>query len=290
MLVGLIPAARADLVDPRFFREDTAGLADWLRSQATPDDMILVDQKYPFGFYYDRYAIDPVDEPTGPESAPARYLFVDINTIDAQLNEWAGKAERVFWVQWFESDTDPRGAVTFLLDKYGQRVGEAQFRGYWVQRWDLTPPTDFVLAKALTPQFQRWRGGLATAEIDAPTQAIPGEMLPVVIRWQRGPGEITRPLKARVAFYNEDGARLAQDDRRLLNDRHLSPAEWSEADRPLNVYKLDLPPDLPAGRYTLQILVYDADSLEPVEILDEAGNGAGIETAIGEVGIERLGD
>jgi hypothetical protein len=147
------------------------------------------------------------------------------------------------------------------------------------------PPTDFVLADALTPQIQRWRGGLATVEIDAPAQAVPGAVLPVVIRWQRGPGEITRPLKARVALYNEEGARLVQDDRRLLNDRHLAPAEWSDADRPLNVYKLDLPADLPVGRYTLQLLVYDADSLEPVEILDEAGNGAGIEVIIGEVGI-----
>jgi mannosyltransferase len=289
LLVGLIPAARADLVDPRFFREDTVGLADWLRSQTTPNDLILVDQKYPFGFYYDRYAIEPADEPAdepaGPETAPARYLFVDINTVDARLSEWAGDAQRIFWVQWFESDTDPRGAVSFLLDKYGQRAGEEQFRGYWVQRWDLTPPTDFVLTEEMTPQIHRWRGGLATAEIDAPAQAVPGEPLPVVIRWQRGAGEITRPLKARVALYNEEGARLAQDDRRILNDRHLSPAEWSEADRPLNVYKLDLPADLPAGRYTLQLLVYDADSLEPVEILDEAGNGAGIEVIIGEVGI-----
>lgn len=285
LLVGMIPAARADLVDPRFFREDTAGLAAWLRSQTTPGDVIFVDQKYPFGFYYDRYAIDLADEPTGPEVAPARYLFVDINTVDARLSEWAGEAERIFWVQWFESDTDPRGAVSFLLDKYGQRAGEEQFRGYWVQRWDLTPPTDFVLVEALTPQIHRWRGGLATAEIDAPAQAVPGAMLPVVIRWQRGAGEITRPLKARVALYNEDGARLAQDDRRILNDRHLAPAEWSDADRPLNVYKLDLPAGLPAGRYTLQLLIYDADSLEAVEILDEAGNGAGIEVVIGEVEI-----
>ncbi|MBX2996992.1 MAG: glycosyltransferase family 39 protein [Caldilineaceae bacterium] len=285
LLVGMIPAARADLIDLRFFREDTAGLAAWLRSQTAPGDVIFVDQKYPFGFYYDRYAIDPADEPSGPEAAPARYLFVDINTIDARLNEWAGDAERIFWVQWFESDTDPRGAVSFLLDKYGQRTGEEHFRGYRVERWDLTPPTNFVLAEALTPQIQRWRDGLMTAKIDAPVQAIPGAMLPVVIRWQRGEGEITRPLKARVALYNEDGARLAQDDRRILNDRHLAPAEWSEADRPLNVYSLNLPADLLAGRYTLQLLIYDTDSLEPVEILDDAGNPAGIEVVIGEVEI-----
>ncbi|RME50416.1 MAG: hypothetical protein D6790_21240, partial [Caldilineae bacterium] len=136
LVVGLVPADRADLADPRFFREDTAGLAAWLQSHAGPGDVIFVDQKYPFGFYYQRYAIEPTEEPTGPEAAPARYLFVDINTIDQALTRWAGEARRVYWVVWFESDTDPRGAVTFLLEKYGTLAEQMNFRGYWVSGWD----------------------------------------------------------------------------------------------------------------------------------------------------------
>ncbi|MEZ4835766.1 MAG: hypothetical protein R2873_27855 [Caldilineaceae bacterium] len=285
LLVGLVLAVRADLTDPRFFREDTAGLADWLRAETGPDDVILVDQKYPFGFYYDRFAIDPAEMPQGSEDAPARYLFVDINTIDQRLGEWAEDAQRVFWVQWFESDTDPRGSVTFLLDKYGQRAGEQNFQGYWVQWWDLTPPTHFALAEEWREQTHRWRNGPQISAISAPPAATPGDRLPVVIRWQAGIDVIDRPLKARVALYNADGGRLAQDDRRVLNDRHLAPAQWTGEDRPLNVYSLALPTALPPGDYALKVLVYDADTLEPLEVLDAAGNGAGIEVDIGVVGI-----
>ena len=285
LLVGFVPALRADLTDPRFFREDTAGLSAWLRAQAAPGDVILVDQKYPFGFYYDRFAIDPGVTPTGDEAAPARYLFVDINTVDQRLTEWAGTAQRVFWVQWFESDTDPRGSVSFLLDKVGQRAGEQNFQGYWVQWWDLTPPIDFVLAETWIKQNVRWRNGPHIAASSAPSTAAPGNRLPVVLRWQPGTEVVDRPLKARVALYSADGARLAQDDRRILNDRHLAPVEWTDADRPLNVYALPLPADLPPGAYALKVLVYDADTLEPLEVLDFAGNGAGIEVELGIVDV-----
>jgi mannosyltransferase len=281
LLAGLIPAAHAELTDPHFFREDTAGLVRWLRAQTGPGDIIFVDQKYPFGFYYERYAIDPAAQPVGDEAAPARYLFVDINTIDRQMNEWAGEARRVYWVQWFESDTDPRGSVSFLLDKHGEWAGETHFRGYWVQWWQLSPPTGFVLAEELRPQLHRWRHGLASVEASVPRRAVPGESLPVVIRWQRTTHEPVRPLKARVALYNAEGGRVLQDDRRLLNDRHLAPGEWAPDDQPLNVYWLPLPEDLPPGEYKVRLLLYDAETLDPVELIDEAGNPAGFEPAIG---------
>ena len=43
-------------------------------------------------------------------------------------------------------------------------------------------------------------------------------------------GDSDRSLKARVALYDDAGNRLGQDDRRLLNDRHLAPSQWGEAD------------------------------------------------------------
>ena len=65
---------------------------------------------------------------------------VDINTIDQRISEWAGQARQVFWVQWFESDTDPRHAVPFLLDQLGQRAGSQSFQGYSIDWWALNPP------------------------------------------------------------------------------------------------------------------------------------------------------
>jgi hypothetical protein len=278
-------AIYADLYDERFSREDISGVTTWLRAHAGKDAVIFVDQKYPFGFYYDRYAIEAEATPTGSEAAPARYLFVDINTIDRRLQEWAADAAQVYWVQWFESDTDPRRAVAFLLDQEGERGGEENFQGYSVDWWQLTPPNAFVLAPNLKPLALSFPSAVQTIEFSIPEGPVAlGDDVPVVIRWQRiEGGEVIRPLKARVALYSSDGARVAQRDERLLNDRHLLPAEWSFDDRPLNVYLLDGAEELAPGPYQIGLLVYDADTLEPVGVADEAGNPAGVEAMIGEV-------
>jgi hypothetical protein len=139
-----------------------------------------------------------------------------------------------------------------------------------------------VLAEEMQPQVHRWRHGLASVEASVPRRAGPGEALPVVIRWQRTTQEPVRPLKARVALYNAEDGRVVQDDRRLLNDRHLAPGEWALGAQPLNVYQLPLPQELPPGAYEVRLLLYDAETLEPVELVDEAGNPAGFEPAIGE--------
>jgi hypothetical protein len=286
VLVGIVPAVQADLYDARFDREDIAGVTAWLRSQTGPGDVIFVDQKYPFGFYYQPYTIDAANATPETVGAPARYLFVDINDIDQKLAAWAGAARRVFWVQWFESDTDPRRAVHFLLDKYGRRAGEQWFQGYSIDWWELDPPTDFALAPDLAPALHRFRG-VETAALSLPETVQPGQPLSVVIRWQRNAAGVgNRPLKARVALYDGNEARLAQADERLLNDRHLAPVQWQPGDQPLNVYLLETPPDLAPGVYTVRVLVYDAETLAPIEVLDAAGNPAGIEATVGEIRVE----
>jgi hypothetical protein len=189
-------------------------------------------------------------------------------------------------VQWFESDTDPRRAVHFLLDKVGRRAGEQWFQGYSVDWWELDPPTAFALAPNLAPAVHQFTG-VGTVALSMPEAVQPGQALPVVIRWQRNQaGAADRPLKARVALYDNNDARLAQADERLLNDRHLAPAQWHPDDQPQNVYLLDLPPDLAPGDYAVRVLVYDAETLAPVDVLDAAGNPAGIEVTVGEIRVE----
>jgi mannosyltransferase len=278
-------AVTNDLWDTRFDREDMSGVVAWLRRSAGPDDVIFVDQKYPFGFYYARYTVDAEVEPTGPEAAPARYLFVDINTLDRQLTRWAGDAQAVYWVQWFESDTDPRRAVTFLLDQAGERDETQFFRGYSVDRWELQPPNTFTLGANLVSRRVTFGEAVETVAVELPTGPVePGGDVPVVVRWQRVPGGTVRgPLKARVALYDEAGARMAQRDERLLNDRHLLPSEWQPEDNPLNVYLLTVPPEIGEGSLDVGLLVYHAETLEPLEVRDEAGNPAGVEAMLGVV-------
>ena len=110
-----------------------------------------MDQRYPFGFYYERWNNTPDGSPpVGPPNlAPAQYLFVDINTVAERLTDLAKGRDRVFWVRWFESDTDPRGAVPFLLEKFGTLTGERAFRGFDVASYQIAPDTQFELAPGL---------------------------------------------------------------------------------------------------------------------------------------------
>jgi len=290
VLVGLWPAAQADLYDSRFDREHMDEVAAWLHANNQPGDVIFVDQKYPFGFYYQPYTTDAaVDLPAG-DTPPARYLFVDINTLDQDLNQWAKNANRVFWVQWFESDTDPRRAVHFLLDKVGRHAGEQVFQGYSIDWWDMQPPTTFALAPNLTPARFAFAPAVETVALSLPQgqreRLVAGGTLPVAIRWQRtAGGTIGRPLKARVALYDANEGRVAQADERLLNDRHRAPSQWQPADQPLNVYALALPAELAPGDYTVRLLVYDAETLEPLTLVDDAGNPAGQEATLGTLSI-----
>ena len=79
---------------------------------------------------------------------------------------------------------------------------------------------------------------------------------------------------------------MAQSDERILNDRHLMPGEWRLEEQPLNVYKLATDDDIEPGTYSVRLLVYDADTLEPISFVDEAGNPAGVEVTLAEQIIE----
>lgn len=289
---GLATFAYTDLTHPQFFREDIQGVTEWLRNNARAGDLVLVDQKYPFGFYYDRYTVDEAATPKGSEAAPARYLFVDINTLAERLEEWAPDAERIFWVQWFESDTDPRHVVPFLLNQNGAPAGEQWFQGWSIDWWQMEPPNTFALGESLTPLALRFvlPGGapaVETVEASLPGRIAADAGLPAVLRWQRTPGSgALRPLKARVALYDESDNRVAQSDERLLNDRHLASAEWQAGDDPLNVYLPVPETPLAPGVYQVRLLVYDAETLEALTVLDGAGNPAGIEATLGEVTVE----
>jgi len=289
---GLPSFFYADIHDARYDREDITGVTQWLRENTQPDDLVLVDQKYPFGFYYQRFAIDTRFEPTGPEPAPARYLFVDINTLDQRLSDWAADANRVFWVQWFESDTDPRHAVPYLLGQSGAFGGEEFFQGWRISWWQMSPPNRFATAPSPGP-LRVHIPPVETVEVSYPQAGSTQASVPVAIRWKlagNAPASpfAARPLKARVALYDQADNRLIQADERLLNDRHVAPSEWSAVDQPLTVYLLTPSPDMPLapGTYRLRLLVYDAETLEALTILDDAGNPAGIEAPLGVIELE----
>lgn len=274
-----VPSLRADLTDPAAFREDMRGVVAWLAARATPEDIVLVDQRYPFGFYWQRWNNDGYGRPPAePASqAPAQYLFVDVHRLDERLTELAGQARHVFWVTWFESDTDPRGATAALLDAHGQLVDQQELRGYTVSQWRLQPPVTFRLPADFTPLGLGFEPGVTLVEGDwlgrlAPAPA--GQDALVALRWEAG-GPTPRPLKVSLRLKDANGVTVAQDDRLLLNDRHLRSDAWPAGASALGIYTLSLDAVAP-GEYSLAVVLYDEETLAPVGLA-----GGGVEPVIG---------
>jgi hypothetical protein len=172
--------------------------------------------------------------------------------------------------------------VSALLDAHGERLGEKDFRGYKVRWWRLQPPTCFEAALEFQALDLHFEPGITLLEGDwqgrlAPT-ATEGRAL-VTLRWQAD-GPTARPLKVSVRLRDGDGTMLAQDDRVLLNDRHLHTSSWQPGETALAVYSLALPPE--PGTYNLTVVLYDSESLQPVGLLD----GSGVEPQIGPLRTE----
>ncbi len=271
-----IPSLRADLYDPTFFREDASGVVNYLEVQAGPDDIILVDQRYPLGLYLERWNNDfyghPPDEPE--DVAPAQYLFVDMThddgrRIDQRLTELAGDARKVFWVTWFESDMDPRGAVKALLNTGGERIDSQEFRGYRIQVWELSPPSRYQLASEFAPLDISIGADITLVEGDWSGRTAP--QLPLgrtlaTLRWQMHEPS-ARAIKVSVRLKDENGATLDQEDRLLINDLHYRSNAWTPGESALNVYSLHTP--VIPGVYTLSVVVYDEETLEAIAVSEE---------------------
>ena len=299
LLAVLVPAIQSDLGDPTYFREDARGLVSWLKASSSPADLILVDQRYPFGFYYPRWNNEyHGTPPAGPaDVAPAQYLFVDINQLDERLTSLTAGSQRVFWVQWYKTDTDPRGAVDFLLRKFGTLRGEQGFRGYGVRTYTISPDTVFELAAELLPvglvfgdqvELVSWdQGGRATGGIAAvgSTQSAdvsPGQPAWAVAKW-KSLGGASDLIKASLRLVAAGGELAGQDDRPLLNDRHLSLPYWEGEDAPLNVYIFDVDPNAPLAQYSWQLVVYEAATLTPLPWRDAAGELHGEPATLGQI-------
>ena len=294
----VVPAVRADQFDERFFREDTAGLAAWLQQEATPNDLILIDVPYPLGVYYPRFGkfTDPPPEPA--DLAPARYLFVDIHTAAERLSELAAGHERLFWIRWFKSDTDPRGVIPFLLDKYAQRLGERDVRGYHIDIYRLPPTGEFELAPTLEAASVRLgpvtltgiafggrSGGPTSTLEEARARVVPADKAVwAVLAWQHV-GDADRPYKATLYLEDQFGQVVGQDDRTLLNDRHLTLPYWDKGETALNVYTVPLAVGSPPGAYTLKAAVYDPATGQRVDRLDAAGAPQGVDVVVGTIAV-----
>ena len=239
------------------YKDDGRGVAAWLSDETTPNDVVYVDVPHPFHYYADRIP------------APTRYLFVDVHTAADVLNAEAAGRDRLFWVTWWGSDTDPRGVIPFLLDKAGRRVGEVSFRGYHVIWWDLQNDVRFTLPNDLSPVDIVFGDvvrldGLAfsdTAQVGLAVWATAHYSLL---------GDVDKDYRVSLRLRDPNGKMLPPTDKDLLNDRHFRTSAWPVNDarlsQAMNVYALPIPSDSSPGDYCLEAVVYEADTMEALPV------------------------
>ncbi len=287
VLAAFLVGLRTYFFDPAFFKDDTRGLARFVEAEAGPRDVVYIDVPHPFGYYYHG-------------AAPGRYLFVDVHTVDRVLTEECQGRERLFWIRWRQSDTDPRGVVLYLLDKYGQRLGQRRFRGYDVVWYRLPSPARFAVAPAFEPVDVDFGGQVrlvgrafggrgqepTASEAEVEARRVPaGRRAWAALQW-RATGA-AGDYKASLYLRDERGHMVGQVDKALLNDRHLHTSAWGPDDVAINVYNLPVAPGTPPGRYTLEAAVYAPESLRRLDVLDAAGTPQGTTAPLGTLEVVR---
>lgn len=249
--------------DADFQKDDSAAVAAWLAAETTPNDVVLVDVPHPFHYYVTR----------GEIPAPTSYFFVDVHTAAGALTAATRGRERLFWVTWPRGDSDPRGVVPFLAEKQGEHLGHVAFRGYNVD-WYRLSGRPFSLPEALPPVdvvFGEPGNGLLRLDGLAYGAGPGGER---AAAWATLHFSLLRPAAAdyrvsvrlRAAGSGTTGGSLvAQTDRDLLNDRHVRTSAWPPDDdrlnQAINVYSLPLAPEAGPGPFSLEVVVYDAETL-----------------------------
>jgi hypothetical protein len=249
--------------DERYFKDDSTGVAAWLAAETTARDIVFIDVPHPFHYY------------AGRIPAPSRYLFVDIHTAADILSREAAGRERLFWVTWRGSDTDPRGVIPFLAQKYGRRLGERDFRGYRVEWFSLPPaatrfrlPVELGPSQATFGDVLRLEGVAFGGRPPEETSLRAGESAWVTLHF-RLLRETEVDYRVSVRLRGEDGTLVTQVDRDLLSDRHFRTSAWPVDDPALNqatnVYSLAVPADTAAGAYRLEVVIYNGQPPYPSE-------------------------
>jgi hypothetical protein len=188
----------------------------------------------------------------------------------------------------------------FLLDKYGQPLGQAGFRGYDVLWHQLPPHGTYSLTSEVNPidadfgqislvsyAYGGRGAGATSSEAEVETRIVPaGKKMWAVLQWQLQ-RKVNRNYKVALFLKDSRGHLIGQDDRQLINDRHLYTSSWWLDEVVTNVYDPLVPDGTPPGQYTVEVTVYEPESLARLNVLDANGAPQGTTVKLGNIKVSR---
>ncbi len=249
--------------NPAYARADYRGMAQRILDEGHPNTAVILDapnQWEVFTYYFpDEGAVYPLPKGRSRPN-PAE--------IDATLSEIAGRYGRIYAIFWGEAQRDPERLVERWLDGHAFKavdewVGDVRFVMYAVPAAPaetMATETNWQFGEAIT--LQGYTVGTETA--------LPGDVIPVTLFWQTAV-PLEKRYKVFLHLLDENGRPAAQRDSEPGGGLALTTT-WPPGETIVDNHGLFLPPDLPPGRYTLSLGLYDiADPAARLPIQTEAG-------------------
>ncbi len=250
-----------------FPNEANAELASFLQSQVASQDAVLTD------------ATSPLDR-----NLPEAMHMLDGQTQDAvvaQLRSIAARHQYLYYVHYPESDPD--GWINRQLAAHALRVGRESFGQVTVSRYFLPPASTFGRAAIQADAGVRFGDKLRLVghALDSDTVEYRQE-LGVTLLWQ-SERLLAENYAVSLRLLDGQGSTWAKEDSWLLNSAGAATPAWKAGDSTEECHLLSIPPGIPPGPYELKVLIYDAQSLEQVPVLDQAGTVVGTEYSVATV-------
>jgi hypothetical protein len=222
--------------------------------------------------------------------APYSFLSCDERTAPLDLTRICQDASTALVIEWKEYvpekayeaiAADPKGLLPFLLRKYGRELDRKAYEAFDVVAYQLPQSPAFSIAEHLDPVAVSFGGELMLTGMDfggsslqdtSTPEDVEARKLPsgksgwVALRWRA----LTTPSRNyKVAVYLQDleGHVAGQADKLLLgNDLHPTQ-DWLLGQEEVDYYTLPSWGGAAPGQYTVGVTLYDAESLEVVEIV-----------------------
>lgn len=271
--------------NPALSRDDFRTVVEYINQNAQPGDgVILVGGHFlPVFEYYNRMAL-PV-YPFPPGLLPRVDKPITSWEASMLLNEVAFRHRRIWLVLWQEELADPRHIMADLLTVYSRRLpvhlkitrGPALllFSLENVHHFPPTPPITHPLKVSFGDNleligYDLGGSGWVRYHHDERLSFRRGETIYLTLYW-RARGPVSRNYSAFTHLLNSEGKFCSGMDK-LLGEGFYPTSRWPPGEIYWQDYPLPIPPELPEGRYLIEIGLYNLENMERLPVLDETGH------------------
>lgn len=224
--------------------------------------------------------------------APFHFLRLDEETAAEELTTICQRRTSTLVLDWKDYDlarpwafidSDPKRLLPFLFSKYGQLSARQEFQGFDVLVYELPETPDFEIAESFEPFCSNFGNQIALKGVayggspekqPSISAGVEQAMLPsgnnawVVLQWEA----LTAPssnYKVGVSLLDGQGRAVGQVDKILLSSDLRLTSEWNPGQVQMDYYTLPSLAATAPGQYSVQVVVYDAETMERLTVFDE---------------------